>query len=151
MIFDRTQNDIDAALRIRNEKVQKFKTLTSEEIEVLERGTMTINTINRIEQKQEELKVLFNDMGYWNTEIENKTDWLLTDIFDLENFQRIIDNLNILRQAFFVHISTPPTPIVSYHYQSINSLEKILYDLETMTQDVKSLYKICGTFNCGEE
>ena len=150
MIFDRTQNDVDTAIFLRNTKVKKFETLTESEIATLEKGTLTINTINRIEAKQEELKNLFNDMGYWNTPITNKL-WSENDVFNVDEFQRIIDNTNILREAFFVYKATPNTPPISYHYNDINALEKILYDLDVMINDVKSNYRECGTFECGEE
>ena len=150
MIFDRTQNDVDTAILLRDTKVKKFETLTESEIATLEKGTITINTLNRIESKQEELKNLFNDMGYWNTPTTNKT-WGENNIFNVDEFQRIIDNTNVLRQAFFVYKATPNTPTISYYWDDINSLEKILYDLDVMINDIKSYYKECGTFECGEE
>ena len=149
MIFDRTQNDVDSAILLRNTKVKNFEELTESDINYLEKGTLTINTLNRIENKQDELKNLFNDMGYWNTPIKNKM-WGENDIFNVDEFQRILDNTNVLRQAFFVYKDTPNTPPVSYHYKDINALEKILYDLDVMINDVKSKYKRCGTFRCGE-
>lgn len=149
MIFDRTQNDVDTAIFLRNTKVKEFETLTESEIATLEKGTLTINTLNRIENKQEELKNLFNDMGYWNTPITNKV-WSENDIFNVDEFQRILDNTNVLRQAFFVYKATPNTPPISYHYNDINALEKILYDLDVMINDVKSHYRECGTFESGE-
>ena len=149
MIFDRTQNDVDTAILIRNTKVKKFEELTENDINYLERGTLTINTLNRIESKQEELKNLFNDMGYWNTPITNKV-WGEDDIFNVDDFQRIIDNTNVLRNAFFVYKDTPNTPPISYHYNDINALEKILYNLDVMINDVKSYYRECGTFESGE-
>ena len=150
MIFDRTQNDVDTAILVRNTKVKKFETLTESEIATLEKGMLTINTLNRIEAKQEELKNLFNEIGYWNTPITSKT-WGENDFFNEDEFQRILDNINVLRQAFFVYKATPNTPPVSYHYNDINALEKILYDLDVMINDVKSNYRECGTFYCGEE
>ena len=149
MIFDRTQNDVDTALILRREKVQNFQELTDNEIAILEKGMLTINTLNRIEEKQEDLKGILNDMGYWNTPITNK-GWSENDIFNVVDFQRILDNTNVLRNAFFVHKDTPNTPPISYHWQDINALEKILYDLDVMINDVKSKYKRCGTFRCGE-
>lgn len=149
MIFDRTQNDVDTAIRLRTEKVQKFQELTEEEIETLEKGTLTINTLNRIENKQEILKGLFNELGYWNTPITNKV-WDSLQIFNVDEFQRIIENTNILRSAFFVYKNTPNTPPVSYHYEDINSLEKILFDLDVIINEIKSRYRRCGTFKCGE-
>ena len=150
MIFDRTQNDVDTAILLRDTKVKKFETLTESEIATLEKGMLTINTLNRIEAKPEELKNLFNDIGYWNTSITNKT-WGENDIFNVDEFQRILDNTNVLRQAFFVYKATPNTPPISYYWDDINALEKILYDLDVMINDVKSNYRECGTFECGEE
>ena len=149
MITNRTQYDVDTAILLRDTKVKKFETLTESEIETLEKGTITFNTLNRIETKQEELKNLFNYMGYWNTPIKNKS-WGENNIFNVDEFQRILDNTNVLRQAFFVYKDTPNTPSISYYWDDINSLEKILYDLDVMINDVKNLYRECGTFYCGE-
>ena len=159
MIFDRTQNDVDTARIIINEKV-KFDTITMQptnldeltpaELQTLNKGTFNYTDLNRIETKQEELKGLFNDMGYWNTSITNKT-WVANDIFNVDEFQRIIDNTNVLREAFFVYKDTPNTPPISYYWDDINALEKILHDLDVMINDIKSYYRECGTFECGEE
>ena len=150
MIFDRTQNDVDTAIRIRAEKVQTFAELTDADVTALERGTITINTLNRVEEKQEELKNIFNDMGYWNTPIINKA-WDATQIFDVDDLERIFSNTEVLKQAFYEYKSTPKTPTARYHYQNINDIEKILYDLDKMIEDVKSRFRECGTFECGED
>ena len=127
MIFDRTQNDVDTARIIRNEKVKfdpitmqptNLDELTPTELETLTKGTFNYTDLNRIETKQEELKNLFNEMGYWNTPIINKT-WTENDIFNVDEFQRILDNTNVLRNAFFVYKATPNTPPISYHWQDI--------------------------------
>lgn len=149
MIYTRTQADVDEAIKIRSEKVQKFQELTEDEIKTLERGMITVNTLNRIEQKQEDLRGLFNSMGYWNTPITIKV-WDETQLFKRSDFQRIIDNVNILRNAFFSYSYTPKTPSPAFHYKNLNDLEKILFDLDVMINDVRSKYKKCGTFNCGE-
>lgn len=150
MIFDRTRQDAQNAVKIREEKIKEFQPLTAEEQEILSRGMMTLTTINRIEEKQQELKSLLNEMGYWNIPIENKY-WRAGGLFNETEFKRLIDNTNVLRGAFFVFKDTPLTPPVSYYYEDINALEKILYDLGEMVDDVKSHYRECGDFECGEE
>ena len=151
MIFDRTQNDVDTAIRLRDTKVKNFEALTESEIATLEKGTLTINTLNRIESKQEELKNLFNDMGYWNTPISTR-QWAYGDIFVGTQFDRILNNLEILIKAFFIYKDTPNVPDNNYRkYQTINDVEKIIYDLDVMINNVKSHYRECGTFYCGEE
>ena len=158
MITNRTQYDVDTARILRNTKVKfdpitmqptNLDELTPAELQTLNKGTFNYTDLNRIENKQEELKNLFNDMGYWNTSITNKV-WGENDIFNVDEFQRILDNTNVLRNAFFVYMDTPKTPNVSYYWQDINALEKILYDLDVMINDVKSHYRECGTFESGE-
>ena len=151
MIFTRTKDDVDNALRLRAEKVQTFEELTAEEIETLERGTLTINTLNRIENKQKELAELFENDFYFVETTEHKT-WGYSDFFTENDFNRILSNLNKLKKAYFVYKDTPRTPSSNYrHYQVINDVEKILYDLEKMVDDLKTHYRQCGAYECGEE
>lgn len=150
MIYNRTQTDVDNAISIRANKIQKGLELSADEISIMERGTITINTLNRIEDKQDELKNLINQMGYFNTKNVINRRWGYEDFFDEVNFNRILDNLAILKNAFFVYSNTPPIPRAIYSYQSINDLERILRDMDVMINDIKSRYRQCGTFECGE-
>lgn len=149
MITNRTASDVSLAKTLRA-KVQSGQTLSEAEISIMERGTMTINTLNRIENKQAELKRLLASEGYYNTPVQNKT-WEYTEYFKENEFQRILNNLNVLRNAFFVYADTPGTPPISFHYENINALEKVLFDIETMLNDMIDRFKECGTFECGEE
>ena len=149
MIFDRTIEDVNNAIKIRAEKVQNGVELSQEDIATLERGTITLNTLNRIEEKQNALKSELNGIGYWNTPILNK-HWTKNDIFDETDFQRIVNNLEILKKSFFVYSTTPSTPTAKYYFENINAAEKILSDIELMISDVANHYKTCGTFECGE-
>lgn len=159
MIFDRNQEDVNAAIRIINEKVrlnpvtmkpENAEPLTEAEIEILERGTITLNTINRIETKQDTLKRIFNKMGYWDIHITTK-QWDGTQIFDKTELERLFENTQMLKKAFFVYNNTPALLTALYHWENINSLEKILYDLEYMANNVVNNYRECGNFECGEE
>ena len=151
MIFDRTQTDVENAIRLRSEKVQSFQELTEAEIEILEKGTLTVNTINRIEMKQAELKNLFADIGYVNVQIHNLY-WAQNQIFKGADFERLLNNTEFLKGAFFTYRDTPETPgSVSYHWRELNALEKILHDLDVMINDVKSHYRECGDCETGGE
>lgn len=150
MIFNRTLSDVEQAKKIRAEKLQHFVEITDEEQETLERGFVTINTLNRIEDKQSELQNLLRTMGYWNTSIISKT-WTSTDMFTDAEFQRIIDNNAALRKSFYVYSNSPMDAIANYHYEEFNAIERILFDLEAMIAFVRGHYKECGDFDCGEE
>lgn len=151
LIYNRTEADVENAKRIRAEKVQQGVDLTASEVEILERGTLTINTLNRIEEKQEELKNLFEEDFYFVDKITNK-HWDYTDYFKQSDFDRILTNLEMLVKAYLVYTSTPAIPDGNYRkYETINDAEKILFDLDLMINDVKSHYRECGTIECGEE
>lgn len=147
MIFDRTQNDVDAAISLRNSKVKAFEDLTSEEINILERGTITINTLNRIENKQAEIAELLSQLSI-NVNIENK-NWEEIQIFNQAEFQRILDNLNVLTNSFCVYSNTPNIPKISYHFEDINAIEKILFDLEELYNKALKSFLYCGITYCG--
>lgn len=147
MIWDRTIKDANEARAIRR-LLQNQQSLTENQIRALERGTITINTLNRIERKQSELKTLLNEAGYWNAPIVT-TEWTKDDKFNVEDLKKIITETSDLRNAFFVFQDTPETPTPEYHYANINALEKILFDLQEMITDMKRRYRRCGTFKCG--
>lgn len=151
MIFNRTQTDVDNAIDIRNRKVQNFEELSEDDVATLERGFLTINTLNRIEEKQQELKNLLEADYYFVEDIHNKT-WTYTNYFLQKDFDRILDNLSKLKNAYFVYTSTPQVSDNNYRkFQTINAVEHILNDLDLMISDVKSHYRECGAFECGEE
>lgn len=150
MIYDRTQADVDAAKNIFETKVKNFIGLTAEEIAQLQRGTFEKTTIDRIEEKQKDLKGVLNGLGYYNIDIKNKS-WTGNEIFDSADFNRLINNSEALKKGFFSYPATPEKPPATYTYSTINAIEKILFDIDVMINEVKSYYRECGTFNCGEE
>ena len=148
MIFNRTLNDVENSLKIREEKVKKGIELSQDDLDILGKGFLTVGTINRIEQKQEELSEEFSKNGYFNSKTENKT-WNDGDFFLKTDFERILRNNDILKDSFFVFSSTPTNATKKANYENLNKIEKMLYDLQIMIDDMKNRYRRCGTFNCG--
>jgi hypothetical protein len=149
MIFNRTSGDVLQAIEIRKNKISQGITPTTEELATMERGSFTINTANRVEDKQAELKIRFNDMGYYNFSITNKS-WQYGDIFYDSDLRRLTENTAILRRAFFALPDTPTNPRAEYHYREMNLMEKVLYDLDSVANFSLQNYKICGDFECGD-
>ena len=158
MITNRTQYDVDTAIRLRNEKV-KFdpitmqpinpEELTESEIAILEKGTITYNTLNRIENKIDELKGLIIAEGFLLGNIQTKS-WEYEDIFNIEDFERILANLSVLKNGFAILANTPPTPRANYHYQNFNDIEKILVDIEYLIVGMKKTYFYSNEIMAGE-
>ena len=150
MITNRTQSDVEQAILLIETKVKKFIELSEEELDILERGTLTISTLNRIESKQQQLKELINGIGYWSINIQNKS-WTYSDIFNENELPRIIENIKNLKDGFFVYSYTPQIPDAKYYFSNINDMEKILCDLENMVEDIKNNYRECGAVETGED
>lgn len=148
MIYDRTREDVIDAKEIYLNKVTKGKTLTEEDIQTLERGMITVNTINRIEDKQAELKDKLDDMGYLNTPIVNKS-WSKEDIFIETDLERLCDNNKALHDAFYALKNSPLDAVPEYYYTEINALEKILLDISDNIEYTIENYRYCGNFVCG--
>lgn len=149
MIFDRTIDDVINAAEIIKEKVNKYLPLTIDDLETLERGTCTINTINRVVDKVKELKELLADIGYYNVSSSSKRR-AYGEFFINADLIELFDNVKEVRDAFFVYDETPEVPSPEYFYENINSIEKVLFDVENMISAVKESYLECGTFECGE-
>lgn len=150
MIFDRTAEDISTAISVRSEKLQKGISLTEEDIQALERGFLTINTLNRIESKQDEQQKKLNDMAYIVSLFSSKV-WDATQIYSQVEFDRVLENLEKLKQAFYTLKETPAIPDRNYRrYDTINAVEKILNDIDVVIADIISHYRQCGDISCGE-
>lgn len=149
MIYDRTLTDVKNAIKIREEKIKNLLPLEADEVEILQKGLVTVDTINRIEKKEAELKSLINGIGYYNTNFINK-EWNVGDFFKSEDLERIFNNAIILKNAFFTFYNTPKNANARYFFVEFNNLEKILVDIGFMIPIVKLFYNQCGTFNCGE-
>lgn len=129
MVTDRTQTDVETALQLK-EKIKSGQPLSESENLMFERGFFTINTLNRIEEKQNELGQILNNYGYYNSTV-NK-EWVNGDILSYVDYHRILNNLDELKNAFTVYQSTPQTPEYMYGYEEVNDIEKILVDIEEL-------------------
>ena len=148
-IYDRTPNDVNAAKKVVDDKLKKFEELTESDKNILNRGTLTTETLNRIESAERELYEAITEMGYYGSPIDTK-EWSDGDLFFLGDFARIIKNAQIISDTFFALANSPRNIAAKYHYGNINNLERLLYDLNMNLNAAKSYIRECGTFECGE-
>lgn len=132
MIFDRTQEHIIRSKQIFSSKIKKGIALTKDDLWNLERGFLTADTINRIIGKEKELYQILVGFGYPVNDL-----FFLKDIFSKgdffmdENFHNLFENAAALEKAFYGEKSNIVGKIKkTYHYESINKIEKFLHDLE---------------------
>lgn len=124
-IFDRTDQDVLKAITYDN---IGYKYLTNEQKAEWDnglKGTLNYNDLNRIEGN---IKYLFDIFGVINIDV--KTNWNYTDIPTLSDFQRILSNIERLRDLYKVFEETPVTPNIPINtYQKVNDIEKIIHDM----------------------
>lgn len=109
---------------------------------------LTTVTLNRIESKSYELMKTLNAMGYYGNGFEEKT-WGYCEDFTKKDFLRIRDNTVGLEKSFYTESETTEEIGTNYlHYETINRVEKVLYEVERMTKEVKKRYKKCGKARC---
>lgn len=149
MIVDRTKSDIDAAFLARA-KLQNGEELSESDFVALERGTLTIETINRIESKIKEIVPVINSMWYWNTGTIQEKTWSYSDYFKQEDFDKILENIGKIKNAFLQKNSTPKVFGRNYRdYNVINDVETLLADSEYIIGDIRENYVFCGEVECG--
>ena len=146
MITDRTGTDAETAALLRL-KVQSGQALTSTENQAYERGICSVTMLNRIENAQKTLAEALISAGYM-IHIQNKT-WTENDILYRADYNRILQNLDVLKNAFTVYASTPENPGFLYGWKEANEAVKILSDLDSAVSDMKQNYKLCGKAKCG--
>lgn len=124
-IFDRTEQDVLKVITYDNIGYKYLTTEQKSEWDNGLKGALNYTDLNRIEGN---VSHLFNIFGVSN--IIAKTDWTYTDIATLSDFQRIVDNIDSLRELFNVFDTTPITPSVPINtYKKVNDIEKILHDM----------------------
>ena len=91
------------------------------------------NTLNRVEQACAYIA------AYLGIDIETKT-WQMQDWRTTSEMQRIRDNIQTLKDAYFVKSSTPQLP-PTINYTSVteaNNIEQILADIDYMHESMLS-------------
>lgn len=149
-IYTRTQEDVDNARNIINEKVKKYLALTTDEIDTLSKGTCTYITLNRIENNILDIASLFRDnCGISVKEIVTKT-WQLGDVFTELDIARILSNIDLLRQITSGFPDMPDTPRIDISYQTFNDIELILYHLTLLYTNIQASFSYSNEIYSGE-
>lgn len=117
--------------------------------DILERTAKGFYNLEDIQRVNSYIKYL-ND--YLKLNLSIKDDYQLGDALTEEFMQQIIDNIAVIRKAWYVASDTPQTPTVSgFDYRSANNIEKILQALYDFAISVQTDFKYSGTFSAGQE
>lgn len=144
-IFDRTQADVDFALI----KIAEWIAYGSP-TEVYDlKGCLNVSDINRIEGNISYLAEHLRELSY-PPDVSTKK-WTKNDLPNEDDIQRIINNVRMCADAFYLPRSAPPLPSAMLSYEDINSIEKNIDLIKYLLDCMVSSFKKLGTFQSGSK
>lgn len=142
-IFDRTIDDVNYAIA----KIEEWKqTGTTDVIDL--KGCLNVSDINRIDGNIQYLKERLNALYYFPSTVH--VVWGGDDLPDEMDVDMLLLSLANTITAYFKPTNSPDVPDTMLTYTQINDIEKILYLVKEMIEDMVASFRECGTFNCGE-
>lgn len=156
-IYDRTQLDVDYVKEL-SEKIytQGFSALTAEEQNLWLnglKGALNAIDLNRIEGNMEYIAYNLTQYAY-PPNIDNfKTNWNVKDLSNTNSISmlnRIITNANKLIAAFYAQRTSIPTMLNNPTYEHINRIEKMLFEMKEMFQNMVADFRYSNTFNSAQ-
>lgn len=160
LIYDRTESDETASAAIRKsyQTLGNWSGLTDTERAQLERGTLTYNTLNRVEAAVKTLTAALTAAGYpveitpvlKGSKAEDR-EWQEGDVLYRPQWTTYLDNVQKLRDAYYTLAETGelPAPEDKLKCTGANTIEKVLADIDLLLDGMKSIYRRAGTFTAG--
>ena len=137
-IYNRTQEDVDYAksqIKLGNNSV-------------IFKGCFTVSDINRIENNCRYIADRLNVLLYTNS-ITTKV-WDMYGLPNITEVKRLINNADALIKAYHQSEDAPALPETLLTYAQVNALERNLYLIKHLIDNMISSFKECNTFECGE-
>ncbi len=127
LIFDRTQLDLYADT---------------------EKSYYNYSDLNRIETWCEHLANILNNYSY-SVNISIKTNWEMRDFPAQTEIERIRDNINTLKQAYFSFTQIPEN-LELITIEKANAIEKILHEIDKLIKHMENNFIYSGVSMCGQ-
>ena len=143
-IFDRTQNDVESAMR----QIALWKANGVAKPSEL-KGCLNMGDLNRIEK---DIQFLSDNLSalYYFSKVNTKT-WQRSTLPTVSEINRILNNIKILISSFYQSEDAPDLPTTVLSYEHLNSIEENLHLLKEMLDNMIGSFRECGTLYCGEE
>lgn len=155
-VWWRTRQDLERALNL-SRRVAKggLPSLTpSEQKEWLSGLLACLNAhdLNRIEIDTRWLENALYAYGYGlASSAEYKTDWTMTDMPLSGQLGRIRSNVDHLLEIYHEQETALPNSLEDPDWQTINALERVLYEMRDMLRRMEQGFRYSGTFYSGQE
>lgn len=138
-VYDRTQADVDYA------KQQLAKKINNVEY----KGCFNPSDINRIEGNARYLADILISLYYFNN--VSTSGWNSESLPYKDHIDRIINNIGEIWARWDKPQDAEDLPVSLLTHEQVNNIEKNLFLLKEMLDDMVSSFRECDTFECGEE
>ena len=145
-IYDRVQADVDRVYELRRIGWENLGREQREEWLAGMKGCLNTSDLKRIEND------IFVIAQLLRVEVQTNKD-NLPDIPDTLYFQRLLKNVQTLRETKYIYHDTPDVPAQPLNtYEKINDVEHILHDIYWSYEKNNSQFLYCGNeIYAGEE
>ena len=143
-VFDRTFADVSYAIA----QINEWKATGTGGITML-KGCLNVVDIERIENNITFLSNELSALCYFPR--TTSKSWTLERLPNERDVSRIIGNIEKIITEYFQIPDAPALPNTMLTYEHINSLEENLYHIKNILDDMITLFRECGTFDCKEE
>lgn len=115
------------------------------------KGAYNYTDLNRVGSALEYLAESLTCESYC-VSVNVKTDWKVSDFIYLADIRYYLSQIEKLREVLAVFPTTPITPNNIIGFSQANDIEKILFDVKKLLDNMITAYsyRICGTFYLGE-
>lgn len=151
LITDRTQADVDYAVRLSQ---KGWSGMTAEEKADWEsnlKGTYNASDLNRVGNAVTYVAGRLTDAGYF-VPVSPKIDWTESDIPKESDMQTYLEDVEILRSALTVLPETPEVPedMEGLTYEEANDIERILLAVDDLITKMINSYFYSNEIFSGE-
>lgn len=143
LIYDRTDEDIEIARQCKRTNTP----FPSDNLKF----SWDNRALNRTEEAMEYVNEIFKELGY-NASMRFKKDWTNEPITE-DEANRYVRNLTILRNYLVLTSETPtaPTTINGMTIERANEIEKIIYDINIMLENLMKIFRYADDVMAGED
>jgi hypothetical protein len=148
-VIDRTLLDVqDALAQIEMWRTQVANGQTPTVTEL--KGCLNATDLNRIEGNTRYISQFLQEYGF-QTNVTTKVDWTDECLPNVDDVNRIIDNIKEIRDKYYEPASMPSLPQTMVSFSDINAIEQSLLLFKEMLLGMVRAFRQSGTFRCGED
>jgi hypothetical protein len=147
-VVDRTLRDVqDALAQIEMWRTQVANGQSPTVTEL--KGCLNVTDLNRIEANTRYISQFLRGYGF-QINVTTKVDWTDECLPNVDDVNRIIDNIKEIRNKYYEPAGMPSLPQTMVSFSDINAIEQSLLLFREMLLGMVGAFRRSGTFRCGQ-